>query len=78
MGHGSDYVVQDYGQAVINPAKAMAMSVIDLLVGGAARAAEVMSKNSPAMTKKQYLASQEKRLTEETYDEVSYRQRSKS
>ena len=51
VGHGSDYVVQDYGQAVINPAKAMAMCVIDLLAGGAARATEVMSKNSPAMTK---------------------------
>ena len=32
-GHGVDYLIQDYVQAVINPAKAMAMTVIDLLAG---------------------------------------------
>ena len=68
MGHGPDYLVKDYEQAVIRPAKAMAMTVIDLLADGAAKAKEVISKSPPRMTKKQYLALQERRLTEELYE----------
>ena len=67
-GHGTDYVVQDYEQAVINPAKAMAMSVIDLLYGDAERGMEVLAKSPPIMTKAQYLALQNSRLTEELYE----------
>ncbi len=68
MGHGVDYLVDDYEQAVINPAKAMAMCVIDLLADGAAKAAEVLSRSSPRMTRQQYLAMQEGRLTQELYE----------
>ena len=67
-GHGTDYLVQDYEQAVINPAKAMAMTVIDLLSEGAARAREAISKNPPRMTKAEYVSLQEGRLTEELYE----------
>ena len=67
MGHGVDYRVHDYEQAVINPAKAMAMAVIDLLADGAAKAKEVLAKSPPHMTKRQYLRLQESRLTEELY-----------
>jgi hypothetical protein len=70
MGHGVDYLVDDYEQAVINPAKAMAMCVIDLLADGAAKAAEVLSKSSPRMTRQQYLAMQEGRLAQELYEGV--------
>ena len=30
-GHGNDYYIDDYYKSVINPAKSMAMTVIDLL-----------------------------------------------
>jgi amidohydrolase len=67
-GHGIDYIVQDYEQAVLAPAKAMAMSVIDLLAGDAAQAKEVLAKSPPHMTKAQYLASQHSRFSEELYE----------
>ena len=68
MGHGVDYLVDDYEQAVINPAKAMAMCVIDLLADGAEKASEVLSRGSPLMTRRQYLAMQESQLTQELYE----------
>ena len=55
VGHGADYLVQDYTQAVINPAKAMAMTVIDLLADGAAKAKEVMDTAQMPMTRESYL-----------------------
>ena len=67
-GHGADYLVTDHEQAVIRPAKAMAMSVIDLLAEGAAGAAEVIADSPPSMTKEAYLALQRGRLTDELYD----------
>ena len=67
-GHGTDYVIDDYEQAVINPAKAMAMSVIDLLYGDAEKGKEIIAKSQPNMTKEQYLALQDQRLSEEIYE----------
>ena len=67
-GHGTDYVIQDYQQGVINPAKAMAMSVIDLLAEDAAKAKEVMAQSPPRMTRAQYLARQEETLSQELYE----------
>jgi amidohydrolase len=67
-GHGADYIIQDYVQAVVNPAKAMAMTVIDLLAGDAAKAREILATSTPAMSKSQYLALQDSRLTEELYE----------
>ena len=55
VGHGADYLVEDYQQAVINPAKAMAMTVIDLLADGAAKAKEVIDTTSQPLTKDAYL-----------------------
>ena len=66
-GHGSDYLVHDYDQAVIKPAMAMAMTVIDLLSGDAERANSVIAGSPPAMTKDAYLRLQDSRLKEETY-----------
>jgi metal-dependent amidase/aminoacylase/carboxypeptidase family protein len=68
MGHGIDYIINDFEQAVINPAKAMAMMVIDLLSAGAAKANEVLAKSSPRMTRREYLRLQEKRLKVEEYE----------
>ena len=67
-GHGTDYVIEDYEQAVINPAKAMAMSVIDLLYGDAETGKEVLARYPSNMTKAQYLALQDQRLSEEFYE----------
>ena len=68
MGHGIDYIINDFEQAVIKPAKAMAMAVIDLLSDGAAKANEVLEKSPPRMTKREYLRLQESRLTVEDYE----------
>ncbi len=70
MSHGIDYVVQDYEQAVISPAKAMAMTVIDLLASGAEKAKEVLAQSPAQMTKARYLAFQDKRMSEEVYEGV--------
>ena len=67
-GHGIDYLVQDYDQAVIKPAMTMAMSVIDLLSGDAEKANEIIAKSPPRMTKDQYLRFQDGRLSEELYE----------
>ena len=67
-GHGTDYLIQDYRQAVINPAKAMAMTVIDLLVDDAAKAKAVLAQSPPKMTRSQYLALQDEHLSQELYE----------
>ena len=65
--HGVDYLVEDYQQAVINPAKAMAMTVIDLLANDAEKAKEALAKGRPPMTKAEYLALQNEWMSEELY-----------
>lgn len=65
--HGGDYEVLDYEQAVIRPAKAMAMTVIDLLTNGARKATEVIEKSPAKMTKQRYLDLQNDRMSEERY-----------
>ena len=60
-GHGADYLVQDYEQAVVTPAKAMAMTVIDLLAEGAAGGKRVVDEAERPMTKEQYVAFQRQR-----------------
>jgi len=65
--HGSDYLIQDYEIAVINPAKAMAMTVIDLLYNDGAGAKEILAKCKPPMTKTEYLKSMDSLLREEDY-----------
>ena len=55
VGHGADYRIVDYDMAVINPAKMMAMTAIDLLANGAAEARRVKAEYKAPMTKEQYL-----------------------
>lgn len=66
-GHGDDYRVIDSDQAVIRPAKAAAMTVIDLLTNDARKAKSVIDKARPSMTKESYLDLQKSRMSEETY-----------
>ncbi len=53
--HGADFLVEDYDVAVVTPAKVMAMTVIDLLANGAARAKEIMGTTKLPYTKDAYL-----------------------
>jgi amidohydrolase len=54
-GHGADYRIVDHGRAVTNPAKALAMTVVDLLANDAREAKRVTSEFKPRMTKDEYL-----------------------
>jgi hypothetical protein len=54
--HAADFEVADYEAAVIYPAQVMAMTVIDLLYGGAEEAQRVMREFKPAMTVEGYLS----------------------
>ncbi|MCS7207352.1 MAG: amidohydrolase [Dehalococcoidia bacterium] len=66
-GHGNDYLVHDYEAAVVNPAKAMALTVIDLLANGAIKAKEIKAQFRPRLSKAEYLRIQESRMGEEVY-----------
>lgn len=55
-GHGADYLPCDPELAYITPAKAAAMTLIDLLADGAQRAHEILDAFTPAMSKDEYLA----------------------
>src|SRR6202040_2385603 len=55
-GHGADYSIDDYTRAVTNPAKAVAMTVIDLLANAAREARPIQAEFKPRMTKDTYLA----------------------
>ncbi len=66
--HGDDYLIEDYGRAVINPAKVMAMSVVDLLADGAANAKQVIARHKPKMTKQEYLDLMESLRSEELFE----------
>lgn len=61
-GHGADYEINDYESAVIAPARAMAMTAIDLLADGAREGKAVIAAARPPMTRRQYVTAQEERL----------------
>ena len=67
--HGEDYLVQDYGLAVVTAAKVMAMTVVDLLADGARRALEIKKRFRPRMTKREYLAYIRGMASEESFRE---------
>jgi amidohydrolase len=53
--HGNDYVVVDHHLAAVNPAKSMAMTVVDLLADGAAEAKRVKAEAGPKLTRDAYV-----------------------
>ena len=69
IGHGADYVVQDWERAVLNPARCMAMTLVDLLADGAKLAGEIRAKHRPAMTKEEYLRFMRSLFSDVTYEE---------
>ena len=68
-GHGIDYVVQDYELGVLTGAKAMAMTVIDLLYDGAAQARRIAGEYRAPLTKDSYLSLMRSMLKEGVYEE---------
>ncbi|MBM3945125.1 MAG: amidohydrolase [SAR202 cluster bacterium] len=67
--HGADFVVQDYTLGVVTGAKAMALTVVDLLADGANLARRITSAYKPPMDKAEYLAFLRALMKEETYTE---------
>ncbi len=53
--HAKDFVISDPDAAYVLPAKAMAMTVIDLLANGATQARTVKEGFTPPLTKEEYL-----------------------
>ena len=68
-GHGDNYIISNYEIGVVEPAKAMAMTVIDLLADGAEAANTLLSKNKPLMTKQEYLDFRSSLTKETEYEE---------
>ena len=68
VGHGKDYVVEDWDNTVINTAKVYAAMIIDLMYGDAASAKEVIAKARPEMTRNQYLTFQREQAAQIDFD----------
>jgi amidohydrolase len=65
--HGADYHVVDHVEAAVNPAKAMAMTAVDLLWDGAREARRVKAEAGRKLTRDEYVALVRKFATRETY-----------
>jgi metal-dependent amidase/aminoacylase/carboxypeptidase family protein len=61
--HGADFKLEDFDAAVIQPAKAMAMTVIDLFADGAAQAKKIIAESKPLLTADQYRAAMDNIFT---------------
>ena len=68
-GHGIDYMVRDYQLGVLTGAKAMVMTVIDLLFDGAAHARRIAGEYRPPLTKQDYLQLMRSMLRESSHTE---------
>ncbi len=69
LGHGADYVVQDYQLAVITAAKSMAATVVDLLADGAALGGKVVAEHRPEMTRQEYLKFMRSLASDHTFED---------
>ena len=67
-GHGIDYVVTDYNAAVMTAAKAMALTVVDLLHENGEKGKEVVDKFEPMLTKDAYLKLLRSMYKQETFE----------
>ncbi|MFQ6025878.1 MAG: amidohydrolase, partial [Dehalococcoidia bacterium] len=68
LGHGANYVIEDYQLAVITAAKSMAGTVVDLLADGAEQANKVIAGHRPEMTRQEYLQFMRDLAREETFE----------
>jgi amidohydrolase len=69
--HGADFAVDDYDAAAVTPAKAMALTVVDLLSNHAARAREVQDQFKPRFTRAGYVEFMRGIATTTEYDYLS-------
>jgi len=67
VGHGNDYLIDDYDRAVVAPAKVMAATVLNLLENNAQVAREALAKSKPLMTVGQYVSTQRSRFKTEWF-----------
>ena len=68
LGHGADYVIEDYNLAVLTAAKALASTVVDLLAENAQLGRKVIAGHQPAMSPDEYLAFMRSLAKEELFD----------
>ncbi len=68
LGHGADYIIEDYGLAVIKGAKALAYTAIDLLGDDASHGNSIVGGQRPDMSISEYLKFMRGLATEETFD----------
>jgi amidohydrolase len=67
LGHGANYVIEDYGLAVIKGAKALAYTAIDLLGDDASHGNSVAGGQRPDMSISEYLKFMRDLASEETF-----------
>ena len=68
LGHGADYVIEDYKLAVITAAKVLTATAVDLLGDGAVNAGNIIAGHRPEMTKEEYLKFMRQMASEETFE----------
>ena len=68
LGHGADYVIEDYKLAVITAAKALTATAVDLLGDGATKAGSIIGGHRPEMTKDEYLKFMRQLASEELFE----------
>lgn len=57
VGHGTDFCMVDFNNAVLIPAKSMAATLVDLLFDGGSKCREIAFHYKPALTKQAYIDS---------------------
>jgi metal-dependent amidase/aminoacylase/carboxypeptidase family protein len=73
MGHGANFQITDPKLAYLGPAKALAMTAVDLLWGDADAARGIMTRTKPRMTRAEYLAFQRGINRRELFDGMTLR-----
>ena len=67
LGHGANYVIEDYGLALIKAAKALAYTAIDLLADDACHGNSIAGGQRPDMSISEYLKFMRNFASEETF-----------
>ena len=67
LAHGANYVIKDYGLAVIKGAKALAYTAIDLLGDGASQGSSIVGGQRADMSVSEYLTFMRGLASEETF-----------
>ena len=73
MGHGANFQITDPALAYLGPAKALAMTAVDLLWSDAGAARSIMARVKPRMTRAEYLAFQRGINRRELFDGITLR-----